>query len=70
MAELSILYGDILESMNSAGPRFPIVNNEPFICWLATHETPADAAGNDEVCSISNELPEQVLDKFFTEAGA
>ena len=65
-----MLYGDILASMNSVVPRFSIVNNEDFICWLATHTASTTGTVPNPTCSVKDNLGEAVLARFYSDTGA
>ena len=50
--------------MNSAVPRLNIVDNEEFICWIATYGGPNGSEGQaveDGKCPAKYDLPDHVL---------
>ena len=64
-----MLYGDILTSMNSVVPRFSIVNNEDFICWLATNTGLTTRTEPNSSCTAEIGA-ENVLSLFYSDSGA
>ena len=55
--------------MNSAVPRFSIINNDNFVCWLATHTGLPTGTVPNPPCEVEI-VAENVLAQFYSDEGA